>query len=153
VTLNVDTKRFPVGLNIVSPEPWQHGGEPIEIGDFTPGIGAATMRAAQAQAASGETLPQRLRDSYHRIIGEHHLDVPQLLKAANEIEHLWDDVAKLLTRCLLLDEEVAHQRKVIHAAARDLYVAEIHRQGVGWDDYCTDLLVRSQHALAAETKP
>ena len=73
--------------------------------------------------------------------------------ALDEIDRLRDDVAKLLTRCLLLDEEVAHQRKVIHAAARDLYVAEIHRQGVGWDDYCTDLLVRSQHALAAETKP
>jgi hypothetical protein len=57
------------------------------------------MRAAQAQAASGETLPQRLRGSYHRIIGEHHLDVPQLLKAANEIERLRGLLRDLLNDC------------------------------------------------------
>jgi hypothetical protein len=34
VTLNVDTNRFPIGLNIVSPEPWQHpGGEQIDMVD------------------------------------------------------------------------------------------------------------------------
>ena len=37
-----------------------------------------------------DDLPGRLRDSYSRIIGEHHLDVPQLLKAAKEIERLRD---------------------------------------------------------------
>jgi hypothetical protein len=44
----------------------------------------------------------------------------------------------------LLDAIDALIRKV----ARDLYTAEVHRQGVGWDEHCTDLLVRSQHSLA-----
>jgi hypothetical protein len=48
-----------------------------------------------------------------------------------------------------LTAEIGRLQAVIHKTARDLYVAEIHRQGVGWDNYCVDLLVRSQHALAA----
>lgn len=55
-----------------------------------------------------------------------------------------------LVNALLL--EVWRVRKVVRKVAGELYVAEVHRQGVGWDDYCTDLLVRSQHALAVETK-
>ena len=37
-TLNIDTERFPVGLNIVRPEPWRHGGEPVKLGrsEMTP---------------------------------------------------------------------------------------------------------------------
>jgi hypothetical protein len=34
-------------------------------------------------------------------------------------------------------------------AARELYAAEVHRQCVGWDDYCTAKLVATQHALGA----
>lgn len=34
-------------------------------------------------------------------------------------------------------------------AAKMLYRAEVHRQGVGWDAYCTALLVGAQHELAA----
>ncbi len=37
---------------------------------------------------------------------------------------------------------------VIRNVARDLYTAEVHFQGVGWDEHCTYLLVRSQHSLA-----
>ncbi len=37
---------------------------------------------------------------------------------------------------------------LIRKVARDLYTAEIHLQSVGWDEHCTDLLVRSQHSLA-----
>lgn len=48
-------------------------------------------------------------------------------------------------------DEIDRLRAVIKRAAQDLYVAEVHRQGVGWDNYCTELLVRAQHALAAET--
>jgi len=35
------------------------------------------------------------------------------------------------------------------AAAGDLYRAEVRRQSIGWDEHCTELLVRSQHRLAA----
>ena len=39
--------------------------------------------------------------------------------------------------------------EVVRRAAGDLYRAEVRRQSIGWDDHCTELLVRSQHALAA----
>lgn len=48
-------------------------------------------------------------------------------------------------------DEIDRLRAVIRTAAKDLYVAEVHRQSVGWDTYCTEMLVRAQHALAAET--
>lgn len=50
-----------------------------------------------------------------------------------------------------LADEIERLRAVIRRAAQDLYTAEVHRQGIGWDDYCTTLLTRTQHALAAET--
>jgi hypothetical protein len=38
---------------------------------------------------------------------------------------------------------------VARTVAKDLYRAEVRRQTIGWDNECTRLLVRSQHALAA----
>lgn len=35
------------------------------------------------------------------------------------------------------------------SASKKLYRAEIHRQGVGWDEYCTKLLIEAQHELVS----
>jgi hypothetical protein len=53
-------------------------------------------------------------------------------------------LTELVTECPI-------DRTVIRGAAQDLYRAEVRRQGIGWDDHCTELLVRAQHALAAQT--
>lgn len=45
-------------------------------------------------------------------------------------------------------EPVETVEEAARAAAKDLYRAEVHRQGVGWDEFCTILLLRSQHRLA-----
>ncbi len=40
----------------------------------------------------------------------------------------------------------------VRSAAKKLYAAEVHRQGIfGWDDYCTHTLIAAQHELAALT--
>ena len=99
-----------------------------------------------------------------------HDDEGQNLESASPNPSSRDEIAPLAERLLQYREtgtslaqgivlagealdEIGHLRAVIRKAARHLYMAEVHRQGVGWDDYCTGLLVRSQHDLAAETQP
>lgn len=71
-------------------------------------------------------------------------DIVERLRLLARMYPLWGEVK---TRSNEAADLLDFIEGVIRNVARDLYAAEVRRQGVGWDEHCTDLLVRSQHSL------
>jgi hypothetical protein len=72
-----------------------------------------------------------------------------VIKRAGYVNAYANEIARALAEAGWL--RTAEDRAVIEAAehaAKRLYRAEVRRQGIGWDDFCTSLLVESQHDLA-----
>lgn len=96
-------------------------------------------------------------ESCEACAGPHELTIAELLtlgKHAAETGNAKHTV-ELLHKIAVLETELATATSRINAlnatittAGKDLYQAEVRRQGIGWDDHCTTLLIRSQHALA-----
>lgn len=49
----------------------------------------------------------------------------------------------------ILQSQVDNLLQVIKDSAQTLYRIEVRRQGIGWDEYHTEKLVATQHALSS----